>query len=89
MCKNKNNQARAIEAAKAGGKRVFAIFETKDVRDLVGLVRIHNGSTAELCDVHRDGTFTKFDEVPCYSKPNNRKIANWFDLGGLYEVCPC
>lgn len=90
MCKNTRIQRSVIEQAKAETPVVFALYDLFDgVRNLVGIVKVFDGTTAECEDVHRYGD-TEHWATKRWDRPNPRTVMSWFGIDPRgYELVPC
>lgn len=90
MCKNVRVQSRVIEQAKRDTPLVFGVFERDVVRDLVGIIKVFDRSTAVCESVHRYGDTEHWKSVPTWSNPTPRVMASWFGLNlSECEIVPC
>ena len=91
MCKNYRVQQRVIEQAKSETPDVFALYELFDgVRNLVGILKVFDKSTAECWNVHRYGDTELYRNNLRWNKPSNRTILGWFGVDNRgYELTPC
>jgi len=91
MCKNYRVQQQVIEQAKAETPVVFALYELFDgVRNLVGILKVFDGTNAECWNVHRYGDTEPYRTGLRWDKPSNRTILGWFGVDSRgYELTPC